>query len=66
MNSITLKQKVDGQVEVSRVRISKQVYDENSLKKSQLKHEMWRLMEKNGIKVLKDVGIIDLDDDEDV
>ena len=61
MNSIKLRQKTDGQVQVASVRVDKDVLLNDPHIKKRLKTEMENLMERNGIKVLRDVGVIEYD-----
>lgn len=57
--SISLKQKVDGQVQVTRIRVPKESLIDDPFLKEKIKNEMERLLKENGIKVLKDKGIVD-------
>ena len=59
MNSITLKQKVDGQIQVVKIRIDKKFYDEIPFLKSELKREMEDKLKENGIRVLEDIGVVE-------
>lgn len=59
MNSITLRQKVDGQVQVVKVRVDSKYFDENPFIKSELKHEMENKLKENGIRVLEDIGVVE-------
>lgn len=61
--SISLKQKVDGQIQVTRVRVPKEVIMEDPFIKEKIKNEMERILEESNIKVLKDKGIIQYDGD---
>ncbi len=61
--SISLKQKVDGQIQVTRVRVPKEVIMEDPFIKEKIKNEMERILEEGNIKVLKDKGIIQYDGD---
>lgn len=56
--SITTKQRVDGQVQVTSVRVPKEVLDIDPWIKQKIKNEMERIMEHGHIRVLKDVGIV--------
>ena len=56
--SITTKQRVDGQVQVTSVRVPKEVLDIDPWIKQKIKNEMERIMENLNIRVLKDVGIV--------
>ncbi len=60
--SISLKQKVDGQVQVTRIRVPKESFIEEPFLKEQIKNAMERLLEDNNIRVLKDKGIVDYDE----
>jgi len=59
MNSITLRQKVDGQIQVVKIRVDKQLFDENPFIKSELKREMEDKLKENNIRVLEDIGIVE-------
>jgi len=59
--SISLKQKVDGQVQVTRVRVPKEILDEEPFLKQQIKKQMELLLERNNINVMKDKGVIEYD-----
>jgi len=59
--SISLKQKVDGQVQVTRIRVPKEALVEEPFLKEQIKNSMERILEENNIRVLKDKGIVDYD-----
>ena len=61
--SISLKQKVDGQVQVTRIRVPKESLIDDPFLKEKIKNEMERLLKENGIKVLKDRGIIEYEGD---
>ena len=56
--SITTKQRVDGQIQVTQVRVPKEVLVEDPFIKQKIKNEMERVMEDAGFKVLKDIGVI--------
>ncbi len=56
--SVTLKQRVDGQVQVTSVKVPKDFLKEHPFIKEEMKHSMERILESNHIKVLKDIGII--------
>ncbi len=58
MFSVTLKQRVDGQVQVTSIRVPKEVLNEEPFIKDQLKNEMERILEHNHVRVLKDIGIV--------
>jgi hypothetical protein len=60
--SISLKQRVDGQVQVTRIRVPKEALIEEPFLKEQIKNMMERILEDNNIKVLKDKGIIEYDE----
>ncbi len=60
--SISLKQKVDGQVQVTRIRVPKEFLVEEPFLKEQIKNAMERMLEDNNIRVLKDKGIVDYDE----
>ena len=55
---IMLKQKADGQIQVTGIRVPKEVLDEQPFIKDQIKNTMELYLEEKHIKVLKDVGII--------
>ncbi len=57
--NITLKQRVDGQMQVTSVKVPKSVLIEDPFIKEEIKHEMENKLEENHIKVLKDIGIIE-------
>jgi len=59
--SITLKQRVDGQIQVTSVRVPKEVLLEEPFIKEEIKREMEKKLEDNHVKVLKDVGIVEYD-----
>ncbi len=59
--SISLKQKVDGQVQVTRVRVPKEILDEQPFLKQQIKKQMESMLERHNIKVMKDKGIVEYD-----
>ncbi len=61
--SISLKQKVDGQIQVTRIRVPKETLIENPFLKDQIKNNMERILKENGIKVLKDRGIVEYEGD---
>lgn len=58
MFSATLKQRVDGQVQVTSIRVPKDFLKEHPYIKEEMKNSMERILEQNHIKVLKDVGVI--------
>ena len=57
--SITIKQKVDGQIQVTSIKVPKIVLDENPFIKEEIKKEMENKLEENHIKVLKDIGVVE-------
>jgi len=57
--SITLRQKVDGQVQVTSIKVPQIVLLENPFIKEEIKKEMENKLEENHIKVLKDIGIVE-------
>lgn len=57
--SITLKQKTDGQVQVTGIRVPDDAYLENPFIKQQIKNEMERTLTDRHIRVLRDVGVVD-------
>tara|TARA_R110000751_G_C13530048_1_gene453774 strand:+ start:32 stop:280 length:249 start_codon:yes stop_codon:yes gene_type:complete len=59
--SITLKQKVDGQIQVTRIRIPKEILDEQPFLKQQIKTQMESMLKMSNIKVMGDKGIIEYD-----
>lgn len=59
--SVSLKQKVDGQVQVTRIRVPKESLIEQPFLKDQIKNMMEKILEENNIKVLKDKGVVDYD-----
>ena len=56
-----MKQKVDGQVQVTRIRVPKESLIEQPFLKDQIKNVMEKILEENNIKVLKDKGVVDYD-----
>lgn len=56
--TITTKMRVDGQVQVTSVRVPKDELDNDPWIKQKIKNEMERELERNNIKVLKDVGVV--------
>ena len=56
-----MKQKVDGQVQVTRIRVPKESLIEQPFLKDQIKNMMEKILEENNIKVLKDKGVVDYD-----
>ena len=58
MYNITLKQRTDGKIRVSSVYVSNDIYEENPFIKEQIKNAMEKKLEENGIKVLKDKGVV--------
>lgn len=61
--SITTKQRVDGQVQVTSIRVPKEVLLEDPFIKQKIKNEMERALESAHIRVLKDVGIVQYGED---
>ncbi len=59
--SITLKQKVDGQIQVTRIRIPKEILDEQPFLKQQIKKQMESILKMHNIKVMRDKGIVEYD-----
>ena len=59
--SISLKQKVDGQIQVTRIRIPKEVLDEQPFLKQQIKKQMESILKMHNIKVMGDKGIVEYD-----
>ena len=59
--SISLKQKVDGQIQVTRIRIPKEILDEQPFLKQQIKKQMESMLKLNNIKVMGDKGIVEYD-----
>ena len=59
--SISLKQKVDGQIQVTRIRIPKEVLDEQPFLKQQIKKQMESILKIHNIKVMGDKGIVEYD-----
>jgi len=59
MNSITLRQKVDGQIQVVKIRVDPKLYDENPFIKSELKRGLEDKLKENGIRVLEDIGVVE-------
>lgn len=55
-NEIVLRQKSDGQVRVSMVRVTQEELDKNPFIKQQLKSDIEQALEKRGIMVFGDVG----------
>ena len=56
--SITCKQRTDGQVQVTSVRVPKEILHEDPFIKQKIKNVMERALEDNHIRVLKDVGVV--------
>ena len=56
--SITTKMRVDGQVQVTSIRVPKEVYHEDPFIKLKIKNRMERALESAHIRVLKDIGVI--------
>lgn len=59
--SLTLKQKTDGQIQVTGIRVPKEVLIEQPFIKRQIKNAMENLLKEKNVKVLEDVGIIQYD-----
>jgi len=59
MNSITLRQKVDGQIQVVKIRVDRYILDENPFIKEEVKRLMEDKLEEGGIRVLKDIGVVE-------
>jgi len=59
--SITIKQKNDGQIRVSSVKIPPEEFLNDYWAKSEMKHEMERMLERAGMRVLKDIGVVEYD-----
>ena len=59
--SISLKQKVDGQIQVTRIRIPKGILDEQPFLKQQIKKQMESILKIHNIKVMGDKGIVEYD-----
>ena len=59
--SISLKQKVDGQIQVTRIRIPKETLDEQPFLKQQIKKQMESILKIHNIKVMGDKGIVEYD-----
>jgi len=59
--SISLRQKVDGQVQVTRIRVPKDVLLEQPFIKEQIKNQMESTLERFNIKVMKDKGVVEYD-----
>ena len=59
--SISLKQKVDGQIQVTRIRIPKGILDEQPFLKQQIKKQMESILKMHNIKVMGDKGIVEYD-----
>jgi len=57
--SITLRQKVDGQVQVTNIKVPQSVLLESPFIKEEIKQEMENKLEENHIKVLKDIGVVE-------
>ncbi len=55
---ITTKMRVDGQVQVTSVRVPKDVLNEEPFIKDKIKNEMERALRDANIKVLEDVGVV--------
>ena len=59
MNSITLRQKVDGQIQVVKIRVDPQLFNGNPFIKSELKRGMENKLKESGIRVLEDIGVVE-------
>ena len=59
MFSIRIKQKADGQLQVSRIRAPKHVIEQNPFIKEEIKKEMERALEDHNMRVIKEIGVID-------
>lgn len=59
MYRLTLKQRTDGQIRVSSIRIPKEVRLNNPYLREEMKNEMERMLKERGIKVLEDIGFVD-------
>ena len=57
--SITIKQRVDGQIQVTSVKVPQIVLLEEPFIKEEIKKEMENKLEENHIKVLKDIGVVE-------
>ena len=56
--SITTKQRVDGQVQVTSIRVPKEVLFEDPFIKEKIKKSMEFTLRDNNIRVLEDVGVV--------
>ena len=59
--SISLKQKVDGQIQVTRIRVPKEILAEEPFLKQQIKKQMESMLKMHNIKVMGDKGIVEYD-----
>ena len=59
--SISLKQKVDGQIQVTRIRVPKEILAEEPFLKQQIKKQMESMLKVHNIKVMGDKGIVEYD-----
>ena len=59
--SISLKQKVDGQIRVTRIRGPKEILAEEPFLKQQIKKQMESMLKMHNIKVMGDKGIVEYD-----
>lgn len=55
---ILLKQKADGQIQVTGIRVPKEIFDNNPFIKQQIKNAFELTLKEKHIKVLGDVGIV--------
>jgi hypothetical protein len=61
MYALILKQRNDGQIRVSSIRVPKEVLDEQPFIKDQIKNNVERMLESKYIKVLKDRGVVEFE-----
>lgn len=61
MFSITTKQRTDGQVQVTSVRVPKEVLHEDPFIKQKIKNSMEMALRDADIMVLEDVGVVQYD-----
>jgi len=59
--SITVKQRVDGQIQVTRIGVPWNEVLEEPFIKEEMRHDMENKLEGNHIRVLRDVGIVEYD-----
>ncbi len=58
---IILRMRVDGQVQVTGIRIPTEIYREDPFIKDKVKNRMEKMLKNNNIMVLEDVGVVQYD-----